>query len=140
MENFLDFVAVLVAAAGEVDQDDLVFGHRWGELDGLGNRTQMEIAVIGNSEFILGFRLAGIRKTYASENDEKLIENITSALQDDEVGILVLNSSDMEKVPRKLRETLENSVKPTVIAIGGEEGGLSMRERIKRSVGVDLWK
>ncbi|NMA87992.1 MAG: V-type ATP synthase subunit F, partial [Methanoculleus bourgensis] len=23
---------------------------------------------------------------------------------------------------------------------GGEEGGLSMRERIKRSVGVDLWK
>ena len=29
----------------------------------------MEIAVIGNSEFILGFRLAGIRKTYAAEND-----------------------------------------------------------------------
>jgi len=47
----------------------------------------------------------------------------------------------MEKVPRKLRATLENSVKPTVIAIGGdEEGGLSMREKIKRSVGVDLWK
>jgi V/A-type H+/Na+-transporting ATPase subunit F len=100
----------------------------------------MEIAVIGNSEFILGFRLAGIRKTYAAENDEKLNEHITSVLQDTEVGILVLNSSDMEKVPRKLRVTLENSVRPTVIAIGAEEGGLSMRERIKRSVGVDLWK
>jgi V/A-type H+/Na+-transporting ATPase subunit F len=101
----------------------------------------MEIAVIGNSEFILGFRLAGIRKTYAADNDEKLIEHITSALQDADVGILVLNSSDMEKVPRKLRVTLDNSVKPTVIAIGGEEeGGLSMREKIKRSVGVDLWK
>lgn len=101
----------------------------------------MEIAVIGNSEFILGFRLAGIRKTYAAENDEKLVEHITSVLQDAEVGILVLNSSDMEKVPRKLRVTLDNSVKPTVIAIGGdEEGGLSMREKIKRSVGVDLWK
>jgi len=36
--------------------------------------------------------------------------------------------------------TLEESVKPTVITIGAEEGGLSMRERIKRSVGVDLWK
>jgi V/A-type H+/Na+-transporting ATPase subunit F len=100
----------------------------------------MEIAVIGNSEFILGFRLAGIHKTYAAENDEKLVEHITSALKDNDVGILVLNSSDMEKVPRKLRVTLENSVKPTVIAIGAEEGGLSMRERIKRSVGVDLWK
>ena len=100
----------------------------------------MEIAVIGNGEFILGFRLAGIRKTYAAENDEKLIEHITSVLRDNDVGILVLKSSDMEKVPRKLRVTLENSVKPTVIAIGAEEGGLSMRERIKRSVGVDLWK
>jgi V/A-type H+-transporting ATPase subunit F len=100
----------------------------------------MEIAVIGNSEFILGFRLAGIRKTYAAENDEKRNQYITSVLQDGQVGILVLNSSDMEKIPRRLRATLENSVRPTVIAIGAEEGGLTMRERIKRSVGVDLWK
>jgi V/A-type H+-transporting ATPase subunit F len=100
----------------------------------------MEIAVIGNSEFILGFRLAGIRKTYAAENDEKRNAYITSVLQDGQVGILVLNSSDMEKIPRRLRSTLENCVRPTVIAIGAEEGGLSMRERIKRSVGVDLWK
>jgi V/A-type H+-transporting ATPase subunit F len=100
----------------------------------------MEIAVIGNSEFILGFRLAGIRKIYAAENDEKLAEHINHMLHDTSVGILVLNSSDMERVPRRLRATLDNSVKPTVIAIGGEEGGLSMRERIKRSVGVDLWK
>ena len=40
----------------------------------------MEIAVIGNGEFILGFRLAGIRKTYAAENDEKLTEHITSVI------------------------------------------------------------
>jgi V/A-type H+-transporting ATPase subunit F len=100
----------------------------------------MEIAVIGNGEFILGFRLAGIKKTYAAESDEKLNEYINNALHDGNIGILVLNSSDMDRVSRRLRTTLENSVKPTVIAIGGEEGGLSMRERIKRSVGVDLWK
>jgi V/A-type H+-transporting ATPase subunit F len=100
----------------------------------------MEIAVIGNSEFILGFRLAGIRKTYVAENDEKLVQYINTVLGDGEVGILVLNSSDMARIPRRLQMTLEESVKPTVIAIGGEEGGMSMRERIKRSVGVDLWK
>ena len=100
----------------------------------------MEIAVIGNSEFVLGFRLAGIRKTYAAEDGERLTECINSVLADSDVGILVINAGDMEKVPRKIRTTLENSVRPTVIAIGGEEGGLSMREKIKRSVGVDLWK
>jgi len=100
----------------------------------------MEIAVIGSSEFIVGFRLAGIRKIYAAEDDEKLKKHITSALDDDEVGILVMNSKDMERIPPRLRTTLENSIRPTVIAIGAEEGGMSMRERIKRSVGVDLWK
>ncbi len=59
----------------------------------------MEIAVIGNSEFILGFRLAGIRKTYAAENDEKLAEYITSALSDSEVGILVLNTAIWKRFP-----------------------------------------
>jgi V/A-type H+-transporting ATPase subunit F len=100
----------------------------------------MEIAVIGSSEFVLGFRLAGVRKTYPVESDEKLAEYITRVLDDGNVGILVLQSRDMDRIPRRLQTTLENSVKPTVIAVGAEEGGLSMRERIKRSVGVDLWK
>ena len=100
----------------------------------------MEIAVIGSSEFVLGFRLAGVRKTYPVESDEKLAEYITRVLDDGTVGILVLQSRDMNRIPRRLQTTLENSVKPTVIAVGAEEGGLSMRERIKRSVGVDLWK
>ena len=100
----------------------------------------MEIAVIGNSEFILGFRLAGIIKTYAAESEEKVVEQVNRVLTDKSVGILVLNSSDMGKMPPRLRTTLENSVNPTVITLGEEEGGLSMRERIKRSVGVDLWK
>jgi len=100
----------------------------------------MDIAVIGSGEFVLGFRLAGIRKTYAPESDEKLVEYITKVLDDGTIGILVLQSKDMNRIPRRLQTTLENSVKPTVIAVGGEEGGLSMREKIKRSVGVDLWK
>jgi len=100
----------------------------------------MEIAVIGSSEFIVGFRLAGIRKIYAAADDEKLKKHINSVLDDNEVGILVMDSKDMERIPPRLRTTLENSIRPTVIAIGAEEGGMSMRERIKRSVGVDLWK
>jgi len=100
----------------------------------------MEIAVIGNSEFILGFRLAGIQKTYAAEEGDELADVVTKVMDDAEVGILVMNGEDMAKLPLRMRTTLSDSVKPTVIAIGGEEGGLSIRERIKRSVGVDLWK
>ncbi|NLX50098.1 MAG: V-type ATP synthase subunit F [Methanospirillum sp.] len=100
----------------------------------------MEIAVIGSSDFILGFRLAGIHRTYAVDDEPRLVEAVNQALADPQVGILVLSASDMERVPRRLQTQLEESVRPTVIAIGGKEAGLSLREKIKRSVGVDLWK
>ncbi|MDD1677915.1 MAG: V-type ATP synthase subunit F [Methanomicrobiales archaeon] len=100
----------------------------------------MEIAVIGSGEFIIGFRLAGVRKIYPAENEESLRRHITKVLNDNEVGILVMNSQDMDQLSPRLRTTLENSIRPTVITIGGGEGEMSMRERIKRSVGVDLWK
>ena len=100
----------------------------------------MEIAVIGNSDFILGFRLAGVEMTIAADSDEKLAEAVTGVLDDSSVGILVLKGSDMERLPERIRMTLSESVQPTVITIGGEEGGVSMREKIKRAVGVDLWK
>jgi V/A-type H+/Na+-transporting ATPase subunit F len=100
----------------------------------------MEIAVIGTSEFVVGFRLAGIRRTWVAEEDEKLKAAIQKAMEDPEVGILVLSAADFARVPVRLRTTLENSIRPTVVAIGEGEGGMSLREKIKRSVGVDLWK
>jgi V/A-type H+-transporting ATPase subunit F len=100
----------------------------------------MEIAVIGNKEFVIGFQLAGIKKTYSAENPVKLAETITKVLDDANVGILVLQSTDLDQIPRRLQVIIENSVKPTIVTIGGQVAGLSLRERIKRSVGVDLWK
>lgn len=100
----------------------------------------MEIAVIGKKEFVLGFQLAGIKKIYSADNPEKLAETITKVIDDANVGILVLQSTDLDQIPRRLQVVIENSVKPTIVTIGGQEAGLSLRERIKRSVGVDLWK
>jgi len=101
----------------------------------------VDIAVIGNHEFILGFRLAGITKTYATDSANDVLDAVNAVLADNRVGILVMNSTDMAHLPARLQQILENSVQPTVIALGEEgSGGVSMRERIKRSVGVDLWK
>ena len=100
----------------------------------------MEIAVIGNKEFIVGFQLAGIQKTYSAETPEKLAETIQKVMDDSNVGILVLQAADLEALPRRLQVIIENSVRPTIVTLGGQETGLSLRERIKRSVGVDLWK
>jgi V/A-type H+/Na+-transporting ATPase subunit F len=100
----------------------------------------VEVAVVGSQDFVTGFLLAGVRKTFIT-TDADLEPTLKEALKDEDIGILIMNSDDVEKLSMPLRITLDDSVEPTVISIGGEgEERTHLREKIKRSVGVDLWK
>ncbi len=99
----------------------------------------MEIAVAGSSDFVIGFRLAGIRKIYDASPGE-LEAKIQGVLKDKTVGILVIHNNDLKKLSLQMQKTLDDSVEPTVIAIGGKGESTNLRDKIKRAVGVDLWK
>ena len=99
----------------------------------------MEIAFVGGSESVLGFNLAGVKKSYAADAEEEMVAKIGTVMADSNVGILVLRQSDYNKLPKRLQEQLSDSTKPTVISIGTEQS-TEMREKIKRAIGVDLWK
>jgi V/A-type H+-transporting ATPase subunit F len=99
----------------------------------------MEIAVIGNSDFVLGFRLAGIRKTYEAAQAE-FEARIQTIMYDKDVGILVMHNDDLKKLSAHMQKILDDSVEPTVIAIGGKGESTNLRDKIKQAVGVDLWK
>ncbi|MDR0767304.1 MAG: V-type ATP synthase subunit F [Methanosarcinales archaeon] len=100
----------------------------------------MDISVVGSSDFVTGFRLAGIRKVY--ETDTTGVEPVLRAvLEDKDIGILVMHNDDVLKLPESLKALLDASVQPTVITLGGSgEGSTNLREKIKQAVGVDLWK
>lgn len=99
----------------------------------------MEIAVIGKSDFVVGFKLSGIRKTFEVKNEKELEDTVRQCMNDNNLGIIVLHTDDVKKLPAALQKTVDESVEPTFIAIGGtEESGL--REKVKRAIGVDLWK
>lgn len=99
----------------------------------------MEIAVVGNSDFVIGFRLAGIRKIYDATPSD-IEDRIRGVLNDKNVGILVVHNDDMEHLSPHMKQTLDDSVEPTVIAIGGKGESTNLRDKIKQAVGVDLWK
>jgi V/A-type H+/Na+-transporting ATPase subunit F len=99
----------------------------------------MEIAVVGSGDSVLGFSLAGIKKAYRADTEEELVSNIDKAMADKNVGILVLTQKDYNRLPKRLQGQLSESVRPTVISIGTELS-TEMREKIKRAIGVDLWK
>lgn len=99
----------------------------------------MEIAFVGGSESVLGFNLAGVKKSYAANTEDEMVSKIGEVMADSNVGILVLKQSDYNRLPKRLQEQLSESIKPTMITIGTEQS-TEMREKIKRAIGVDLWK
>jgi len=99
----------------------------------------MEIAVVGNSDFVIGFRLAGIRKTFDATSSD-MESRIEGVLNDKNVAILIVHNDDLRMLSPQMRQTLDDSVEPTVIAIGGKGESTNLRDKIKQAVGVDLWK
>ena len=94
------------------------------------------ITVIGSRDFILGFRLAGIRNTFVEENVEP---RVTAMLAEKETDILVLHDEDYNKLTNTLKKKARESVKTIVISVGKLEED-DLRERIKRVIGIDLYK
>lgn len=99
----------------------------------------MEIAVIGNTNFVVGFRLAGIKKTYDARTDKEIEGKVRECLDDKNIGIIVLHTDDVRKLPISLQKVVDESVEPTFIAIGSKED-TGLREKVRRAIGVDLWK
>jgi len=98
----------------------------------------MDIAVIGSQRFVLGFRLAGVRKTVDASSPE-YPATLESLLADPKVGILVVNDQDVDRLPSGMKRRLSDSVRPVVIPVGSK-GEEDIRERIKRAIGIDLYK
>ena len=65
----------------------------------------MDIAVVGSDEFVVGFRLAGIRKVYGVSPDE-LPQTIEALMADESVGLLAVHTRDLEELPQQLRDKM----------------------------------
>ena len=98
----------------------------------------MELGVVGDEEFCLGFRLVGIHHVYDMGEGDDVEETVTKAMADEEVGILVMPSDLIPQLHPSTRQDITSSVRPVVIPIGAVEE-TDLREKIKQAVGVDLW-
>jgi len=99
----------------------------------------MDIVIVGTPEFTLGFQLAGISTLYNPEDDEAMVSTLSGLLNNKEVGVVVIDSATQATLPERLRERLSTSVSPTVLGIGTEED-TTLRDTIRKAIGVDLWK
>ena len=100
-----------------------------------------EIAVVGSPEFTTGFRLAGVRRfedVPQDAEDQQLDAAVEAVLDDEGVGIVVMHDDDLDHLSREVRESVETSVEPVFVTLGGGAGSSGLREQIKRAIGIDL--
>ncbi len=97
-----------------------------------------EIAVVGRSEFVVGFQLAGIRNIVEIEGSP--MAAIDNLKKNNMIGIVILDEKALEDVSVQKRLEIEDSVEPVFIPVSEKAEHGSLKRLIKKSIGVDLWK
>ena len=98
----------------------------------------VKIAVVGGSEFIVGFQLAGIKDVV--EVNDNYFNQLKNFKNKKEIGIVVVDEKMMENLEQHQRFDIESSVEPVFIPVSTNVEQDSLKKLIKKSIGVDLWK
>ncbi|MEM3852080.1 MAG: V-type ATP synthase subunit F [Methanomassiliicoccales archaeon] len=97
------------------------------------------IAVIGERELVLGFRLLGIANAFAV-NVEEGKEKLRELMSNGDFSLILVSETLRKGMDRKLLESIENSALPLVVFIplpGGKEEE-SVEKLAKRVLGVEI--
>jgi V/A-type H+/Na+-transporting ATPase subunit F len=97
----------------------------------------MDVAVLGNESFVMGFKLGGVKRSYI-EKPESYEDKILELIADPSIGVLAVSSEDVDRLNPGTRRKVLSSIAPVVVVVGKTEGDL--REKVKRAIGVDLYK
>ncbi|MBO7409902.1 MAG: V-type ATP synthase subunit F [Candidatus Methanomethylophilaceae archaeon] len=97
----------------------------------------MDIAVIGSDEFVLGFRLAGLRCVFVA-TPENYQEVMLKAMEEPDIGVLAADGKDLDLLTPQVKARVMDSIQPVVVPVG--RGETDLREKGKRAIGVDLYK
>jgi|TARA_Y100000310_G_scaffold69566_1_gene65100 vacuolar-type H+-ATPase subunit F/Vma7 len=98
----------------------------------------VKTAVLGSTEFIVGFELAGIKDTI--EVSDNPINDINKFKEKKEHGVVVIEEKIMENLDKHERIDVEDSIDPVFIPVSTNVEQDSLKRLIKKSIGVDLWE
>ena len=98
----------------------------------------MEFGVIGDEQFVMGFKLLGIKKSKQIMNNQEFEDYLIDMFRDSEVGIIIIQPEYYKNLSNKTKLKVDTSVKPTVIVLGEKLSDI-LRDKIKHVIGVDLW-
>lgn len=97
------------------------------------------IAIIGERELVLGFRLMGVENSFVAVGEEG-VSKFNELYKSSKYSLIMLSENLKEFMDRKLLSSIETSTNPLVVFIPLPEGKEeeSVRDLAKRILGVDI--
>ena len=102
-----------------------------------------KIAVIGDHDTVVGFRLAGIAQAIAV-TQESAEQEFNKIITDQTIGIVIDQDDFARGFSHKTKKTIENLAKPVIVTVPGKselvkgEKSGSIAEMVKRAIGIEL--
>lgn len=101
-------------------------------------QEKLEIAAVGDENFVTGFQIAGIREAIIVGSDAN--RTFEEAMARPDIGIIITDSSVFGRLSARMQEKAMTVLKPTVVVLSHDVSGESnMRLMIKRALGMDVW-
>ncbi|ASJ05648.1 MULTISPECIES: V-type ATP synthase subunit F [Thermococcus] len=100
----------------------------------------MKIAVLGDKDTALGFRLAGAHEVYSFDDTpldmERLRNKLKELVERDDIGIILITERFVEKV--ELPEVTVPIILQVPDKSGSRLGEEAIKEIVRRAIGVEL--
>ena len=99
-----------------------------------------KIVAVGKPEFTVGFWLAGIQTVEIKDAQKRFEEEFEKLFAREEIGIIITDENTMNQLPPFFREIVESKVKPVTVVVSTDAASNdTLRKKIKKAIGVDLW-
>lgn len=100
------------------------------------------LAIIGDRELVIGYRLIGIDDTFIVD-DEEASKKILELYSSGEFGLIIASDSVRSKIPLKLLSEMEGSIEPLVLFMPSlkettKEDEESIAALAKRVLGINI--
>ena len=101
------------------------------------------LAVVGDRELVIGYRLIGIDDTFIVSDEEHASKKIQELYSSGEFGLIIASNSMRTKHSSKFLAEIEESIEPLVLFMPSqketsEEGEESIAELAKRVLGISI--
>lgn len=101
-----------------------------------------KIAIIGDTDTVVGFRLAGILKAKTPTDKASTQRALTEFSQDRDVSLVIITER-LAELSRETIEELSTRPYPVIVEIPDKKGQLTdkaspLRRLVKRAIGVEL--